>query len=109
MLKEGEVLRISIENFFVGEPFCVSENSWFRKSSWIGVVDGSGVFIRNRKKIWLVKESNPGPTAFDPYLPNLPAVFHFLMKRVGNFGLEKKKNDPTEKTVSLSKYICSKK
>ena len=58
-------------------------------------MEGGGVTIRNRTNIWHDRDSSPGPTASEP-CPNPTAVIYFSIKRVGNFGLKKKKNDPTE-------------
>ena len=50
----------------------------------------------NRKNIWHDSDSNPETTAWEPCCPKPTAVIYFWIKRVGNFGVKKKKNDPTD-------------
>ena len=68
---------LTLPKNFVGEPVCVSENSWYRKLLWIRGVEGGGVTIRNRKNIWHDRDSNPGPTASEPCCPNPIAVISY--------------------------------
>ena len=65
----------------------------------------------NRKNIRHGSDLNPEPTASEPGCPKPTAVIYFWIKRVGNFGLMKKKekNDPTEWIVSLVYYIYGEK
>ena len=63
----------------------------------------------NSKDIWHGSDSNPEPTAWEPSCPKPTAVIYFWIKRVGNFGLEKKKNDPTESIIFLAYYIRAEK
>ena len=60
-----------------GEPFCVSEKSWYRKILWIRGVEGGGVTIRNFKNIWHDRHWNPGPTALELCCPSPTAVNYF--------------------------------
>ena len=90
----SKICCLTVPKNFVGEPFCVSENSWYRKDLWIRGVEGESATIRNRKNIWHDSDSNQGPTASEPCCPNPPAVIYFWIKRVGNFGLKKKEKRP---------------
>ena len=57
------------------------------------------MFGINRKNIWHDRDSNPEPTACEPCCPNPTAFIYFWKKRVGNFGLKKKK------TTLLNEYF----
>ena len=43
---------LTVPKNFIGGLFCISENSWYRKSLSIGGLEGGGVTIRNRETIW---------------------------------------------------------
>ena len=65
----------------------------------------------NRKNFWQGSDSNTEPTAWEHCCPKPTAVIYFIIleKRVGNFGLKKKKNDPIEWIIFLVYYIyCEK-
>ena len=62
--------------------------------------EGRGATIRNRKNIWHHRDSNPGPTVSEPCCPNPTVVIYFWIKRVGNFGLKKRK------TTLLNNFSC---
>ena len=40
---------LTVPKKFVGEPFCVSENFWYRKNLWIRRGEGGSVTIFHRK------------------------------------------------------------
>ena len=63
------------------------------------------MLVMNRKKFWQWIDSNPEPTAWEPRCPKPTPVICFWIKIVGNFGLKKKENDPTEWTIILVYYI----
>ena len=91
----SKIFSLTVPKSFVGEPFCASENFRYGKKLWISRgVEGGGVTIRNCKVFWHDRDSNPGPTALEPCCPNLTAVIHFWIKRVGNFRLKKKEKRP---------------
>ena len=71
------VLSDSTEKLRRGNPSVLQKNSWYRKILWIRGVEGGGVMIRNRKNIWHDRDSNPRPTASEPYCPNPTAVIYF--------------------------------
>ena len=45
----------------------------------------------NRKNFWQGSDSNPEPTAWEPFCPKPTVVIYLWIKRVGNFGLKKKR------------------
>ena len=47
----SKLFCLTVPNHFVEEPFCVSENFWYRKILWLRGVEAGGVTIRNRKNI----------------------------------------------------------
>ena len=96
----SKICCLTVPKDFVGEPFCISEKSWYRKILWIRGVEGVDVTIRNRKKNWHDRDSNPGPTSSEPCFPNPTAVIYFWIKRIGNFGLTKKR-----KTTPLNEWF----
>ena len=66
----------------------------------------------NHKNIWHDRDSKPEPTAWESCCPKPTAVFHFWIKRVGDFGLKKKlkkKIDLTEWIIFVAYYICCEK
>ena len=73
----SNICCLTVPKNIVGEPFCGSENSWYRKILWIRGVEGGGVTIRNRKNNWHDRDSNPKPTASEPCCPNPTAVIFF--------------------------------
>ena len=58
------------------------------------------------KNFWQGSNSNPESTASEPCRPKPTAVIYLWIKRVGNFGLKKKENDPTEWIIFLAYNIC---
>ena len=86
----SKICCLTVPKNFVGEPFCVSENFWYRKILWIRGVEGGGGTIRYRKNIWHDRDSNPGPTASEPCCPSPTDVFYFWIKRVGILGLKER-------------------
>ena len=73
----SKMFSLTVPTNFAGEPFCVSENFWYRKLLWIRGVEDGGVTIRNRKDIWHDRDANPGPAASEPCCPNPTAVIYF--------------------------------
>ena len=73
----SENFCLTVPKNFIGEPFCVAENSWFRKIIWLRGVEGRGVMIRNCKNNWHDRDSNPEPTTLKPCGPNPTAVKYF--------------------------------
>ena len=80
----GGVSRFSVGIFlshsaekFCGEPFNVSENSWYRKILWIRGMEGGDVTIRHCKNVWPDRDSSPRPAASEKCCPNPTAVIYF--------------------------------
>ena len=91
----SKICCFTVPKKFVGEPFCVSEKSWYRKQLWIRGVEGGGVLIRNLKYIWHDRDSNAESTSSEPCCLNLTAVIYFGIKRNDNFAQKRKnKNGP---------------
>ena len=65
ILPDSFFCLILLQNF-VGEPFCVSKSSWYRK----GFIDksggGRGVTIRNHKNTWHDRASSLEPIVSEP-------------------------------------------
>ena len=49
------------------------------------------MLLKNHKNFWQGSYSNPEPTAWESFCPKSTAVIYFWIKRVGNFGLKKKR------------------
>ena len=65
-----KICRLTVPENFVGEPFCVSENFWYRKILWIRRGEGGSVTFFHRKFVvsQYRKTSSGNPCLFDKIL-----------------------------------------